>query len=72
MKTGVSMTGTINIEKQRISKGIKPIESNCKTCLYFNDKKCNFNKPTANRKHCIKYEYAKPSPIKRRGKKRIK
>jgi hypothetical protein len=71
MKTGTSMSGAINIYNQRVKKNIKPLDSNCKTCLYFNDKKCNFNKPTHNRKHCIKYEYTKPSSIQK-NKKTIK
>lgn len=67
VKTGTSMTGVINIYKQRSNKGIKPVKSNCKTCLYFNNRACKFNKPMKNRKHCIKYEYAEAPPTKKQA-----
>lgn len=52
------MSGAINIYKQRAIRGIEPLESTCRTCLYFNKSICKFNKVTQNRKHCIKYEFS--------------
>ena len=69
MRTGTSMSGIINVNKQRENKGIKPIKCNCRTCLYFDGKMCKFNKSTQNRKYCIKYQYSNPSLMKPQKKK---
>lgn len=68
MKTGVNTSIIIDINKQRKKKNIEPLKCNCKTCLYFDGKMCKFNKSIINRKHCIKYEYSKPSLVKRQKK----
>jgi hypothetical protein len=62
------MTGIINVNKERENKGIEPVKSNCRTCLYFDGRVCKFNKTTQNRKYCIKYEYSKPSLVKKQKK----
>lgn len=66
------MNRIIDVNKQRADKNIKPLKSNCTTCLYFDGKLCRFNKNTKNRRYCIKYEYSKPSLIKKQKKKKVK
>lgn len=71
VKTGVNTSIVIDVFKQREKKDIKPLKSNCRTCLYFNGKECKFKKDTSNRKHCIKYEYSNPALLKRQKKIKI-
>ena len=57
--TGVSMAGTKSWQKERVKRGIKSIECNCKKCLYYTSNargnKCKFGKYRSNRTKCIQY-----------------
>ena len=68
MKTGVSTSIIVDVNKQRNKNHIKPLKCNCRSCLYFDGKLCKFNKTTENRRYCIKYEYSNPSLIEKQKK----
>lgn len=68
MKTGVNTSIIIDLNKERKKKDIKPLKSNCNTCLYFDGKSCKFNKSIQGRKYCIKYQYSSPGLIPKQKK----